>query len=195
MTTIKLGALALILALAASSPAHAQQAPAPPRQPAQQPQPQQQQPKAGPAQPRTPGIQRGGVTEPVLRDIEQTLGFIPQFMQAIPDTMLAGFWEAMKTFEMNPNTRLDDRTKQLIGVAVAAQIPCTYCLHFHKEAARAAGATDQDVKEAIGMAAMTRMGSTMLNGAQLDMNQFRKDVDRIMRHAKQQAAAASRQRR
>jgi hypothetical protein len=40
---------------------------------------------------------------------------------------------------------------------------------------------DQEVREAVGMAATTRMGSTLLNGLQLDKNQFRKDVDRMMK--------------
>jgi alkylhydroperoxidase/carboxymuconolactone decarboxylase family protein YurZ len=53
-------------------------------------------------------------------------------------------------------------------------------VYFHTVAAKKAGASDQDIKEAVGMAAMTRMGSTLLNGAQIDKVQFRKDVDRIM---------------
>jgi AhpD family alkylhydroperoxidase len=94
--------------------------------------------------------------------------------------MLSTFWYGMKNFQANPNTSLDAKTKELIGVAVAAQIPCEYCVYFHTVAAKKAGASDQEIKEAVGMAAMTRMGSTLLNGAQIDKVQFRKDVDRIM---------------
>lgn len=118
----------------------------------------------------------------VLDDINKTFGFVPAFLKQMPDTMLATFWYGMKTFQANPNTSLDAKTKELIGVAVAAQIPCEYCIYFHTAAAKKAGASDQDIKEAVGMAAMTRMGSTLLNGAQIDKVQFRKDVDRIMAH-------------
>ena len=49
------------------------------------------------------------------------------------------------------------------------------------------GATDEEIKEAVGMAAMTRSGSTLLNGLMIDKPQFRRDLDRIVRHGKQQA--------
>lgn len=115
-----------------------------------------------------------------LDDIKATMGFVPEFMKGMPDSMVASFWFAMKSFQMNPNTSLDGKTKELIGLAVASQIPCEYCVYFHTVAARRAGANDQEIKEAVGMAAMTRMGSTLLNGTQIDKVQFRKDVDRIM---------------
>ena len=40
------------------------------------------------------------------------------------------------------------KTKQLIGLAVAAQIPCAYCVYAHTKFAKAAGATDAQIKEA-----------------------------------------------
>jgi AhpD family alkylhydroperoxidase len=117
-----------------------------------------------------------------LDDINKTFGFVPAFIKQMPDTMIATFWFAMKSFQANPNTALDVKTKELIGLAVASQIPCEYCVYFHTAAAKKAGASDQELKEAVGMAAMTRMGSTLLNGSQVDKAQFRKDVDRIMAH-------------
>jgi len=98
----------------------------------------------------------------------------------------------MKQFEMSPDTKLDMKTKELIGVAVAAQIPCRYCVQFHTAGARMHGATDQEIQEAVGMAAMTRMGSTLLNGMQIDEAQFKKDLDRMMRKGRQQASNANR---
>jgi alkylhydroperoxidase/carboxymuconolactone decarboxylase family protein YurZ len=58
---------------------------------------------------------------------------------------------------------------------------------FHTEAARLNGATDAEIQEAVGMAAMTRQGSTVLNGMNVDKAQFRKDLDRIVRTSRQQA--------
>lgn len=116
----------------------------------------------------------------VLKDIEATVGFVPQFFRSLPEAMLPSFWSAMKNFEM-ATTALDSKTKELIGLAVSAQIPCNYCVQFHTEAARQHGATDKEIKEAVGMAAMTRMGSTLLNGMQTDMAQFRKDLQRMMK--------------
>ncbi len=76
-----------------------------------------------------------------LDDIQATLGFVPQFFRQVADSQLESFWASMKTFQMNPNTALDGKTKELIGLGVAAQIPCDYCIYFHTEAARKNGAT------------------------------------------------------
>jgi len=66
---------------------------------------------------------------------------------------------------MNPTGALDGKTKQLIGLAVAAQIPCAYCVNALSKGAKAAGATDAQIKEAIATAALIRFNSTMLNGS------------------------------
>jgi len=123
----------------------------------------------------------------ILRDIEGTFGFVPVFVRSIPPTLLPGFWASMKMFQLGTDTKLDGKTKELIGLAVAAQIPCEYCIAFHTEAARMNGASDLEIQEAVGMAAMTREASTLINGMMIDKVQFKKDLDRIVRHAKQQA--------
>ena len=52
-------------------------------------------------------------------DIQKTLGFVPQFMLKLPEGMLPGAWEELKTLQLNPSTALDGRTKELVGLAVA----------------------------------------------------------------------------
>jgi AhpD family alkylhydroperoxidase len=116
-----------------------------------------------------------------LTEIEGTLGFVPAFIRVIPDSLLPGVWDQLKSLEMNPKTALDNRTKELIGLAVASQIPCEFCIYFHTKAAKANGATDQQIQEAVGMASLTRAGSTMVHGLQVDLDQYKKDVDRIFR--------------
>lgn len=129
--------------------------------------------------------------EAALKNVEATFGFVPTFVKSIPATLLPSWWDSMVTFQMNPNTKLDNKTKELIGVAVAAQIPCEYCVYFHTEAAKLNGATDAEIQEAVGMAGMTRIGSTLLNGLQTDKAQFKKDMDRIVRGAKEAAAKSA----
>ncbi|MDB4962084.1 MAG: alkylhydroperoxidase like protein AhpD family [Myxococcales bacterium] len=133
------------------------------------------------------GTSMGMTAQETMRDIETTFGFMPQWLRAVPSSMLPAFWMELKGFQMSSETRLDMKTKELIGLGVAAQIPCDYCVSFHTEAARMHGASAEEIQEAIGMAALTRQASTILNGSQIDKAQFRKDTDRIMRRAKQQA--------
>src|SRR5215471_3939714 len=120
-----------------------------------------------------------GTAAAVYAELQSEVGFVPSFIRGFPEELLPGFWEALKSLEMNPKTALDNKTKELIGLAVASQIPCQYCVYMHTAAAKANGASDAQVSEAIGMASLTRAGSTVLNGTQPDLVQFKKDVDRI----------------
>jgi AhpD family alkylhydroperoxidase len=54
---------------------------------------------------------------------------------------------------------LDERTKQLIAVAVAHVTQCPWCIQGHVMAARRAGASDAQVMEAIWVAAEMRAGA------------------------------------
>src|SRR6516164_11557732 len=89
----------------------------------------------------------------------------PEWMkQTLPDQALKPHWDEYLAV-MNATGALDGKTKNLIGLAVAAQIPCEYCVFAHTKAAKAAGATDAQIKEAIATAALVRFNSTMLNGS------------------------------
>jgi AhpD family alkylhydroperoxidase len=89
----------------------------------------------------------------------------PEWMkQTLPDQALKPHWDEYLAV-MNSTGALDGKTKQLIGLGVAAQIPCEYCVYAHTKAAKAAGATDAQIKEAIATAALVRFNSTMLNGS------------------------------
>jgi AhpD family alkylhydroperoxidase len=90
----------------------------------------------------------------------------------------------------NPKTRLNGKTKELSGLAVAAQIPCQYCIYFQTAAAKANGATDEEIKEAVAMAAVVRHWSTVLNGMQVDLSTFKHDTDSVMSHAAEAAKSA-----
>src|SRR4029078_11379306 len=54
---------------------------------------------------------------------------------------------------------LPSKTKQLIAVAVAHVTQCPYCIRGHTEEARKQGATEQEVMEAIWVAAEMRAGA------------------------------------
>ena len=119
-------------------------------------------------------------------DIKKTLGFVPQFFTVLPDQALPGAWEEMKTVQMNPDTAIPAKYKELIGLAVAAQIPCTYCIEAHTSFAKTAGATDAELAEAVVMGALARHWSTVLNGIQTDESAWRAEVAKMVEHAKAQ---------
>ncbi len=100
---------------------------------------------------------------------------VPGFFKMFPEEGIAGAWEEMKAIQMNPQSAIPGKYKDLIGLAVAAQIPCKYCVYFHTKVAKVEGASDREIKEAVAMAAIVRHWSTYLNGIQLDDAAFKKD--------------------
>jgi AhpD family alkylhydroperoxidase len=122
-----------------------------------------------------------GATLPVSAFAQEA----PNFYKAIePQAAVSSGWqEWMAVF--NPKGALDGKTKELIGLAVAAQIPCQYCIYAHTIGAKHAGATDEQIKEAIGASALVRKMSTELNGNQYDMAEFKKQIDAAYSLAKE----------
>jgi AhpD family alkylhydroperoxidase len=111
-----------------------------------------------------------------LADIKATLGTVPDSFSRYPKAALPGAWQALKALELSGDTALPAKVKDLIGLAVAAQIPCSYCIFVDTESARHDGATDAEISEAIAVAGLTRDWSTVLNGMQTDLAEFKKEV-------------------
>ena len=60
---------------------------------------------------------------------------------------------------------LPSKTKQFIAVAVAHTTQCPYCIKGHTRAALKAGATEQQIMEAIWVAAEMRAGGAYAHSA------------------------------
>jgi AhpD family alkylhydroperoxidase len=114
--------------------------------------------------------------EEVYKEIAADFGgTLPAFVKQLPKAAVAGAWREEKDLELSDRTALPPKVKSLISLAVAAQIPCQYCVWADTNNARRAGATEEEIAEAVGMAAVTRHWSTMFNGLQVDFTQFKKD--------------------
>ncbi|RVD61980.1 MAG: carboxymuconolactone decarboxylase family protein [Mesorhizobium sp.] len=107
------------------------------------------------------GLARADDYDATLKDIQSTMGGVPSFVKQFPKTGLPGAWAEVKS---------------LISLAVAAQIPCTYCIWSDTQDAKRAGATDEEIQEAVAMAALTRHWSTIFNGMQVDFDTFKKEM-------------------
>lgn len=132
----------------------------------------------------TPARAEDASATAAYKDIQATLGSVPDMFKTLPDVAVAGAWAEIKGVQLNPNTALNGKTKELMGLAVAAQIPCQYCIYFHTLAAKANGASDEEIKETVAMAAIVRHWSTMLNGSQVDFATFKKQTDELLAAAK-----------
>src|SRR5579864_2544635 len=126
------------------------------------------------------------------RDMEATLGLVPGFFKQFPEPGIAGAWREFKTIQLNPHSALPGKYKELIGLAVAAQIPCRYCIVFHTETARLNGASETEIREAVAMASLTRHWSTFLNGTLTDEAVFRRETDQVIVNVRRKVQMATR---
>lgn len=108
-----------------------------------------------------------------FNEMESAFGFVPSFFKVYPEHGVAAAWRLTRDLELSETTALSPKVKSLINIAVAAQIPCQFCIFADTEAARAAGASEEEIKEAVAQAALTRHWSTILNGMQVDLDAFK----------------------
>jgi AhpD family alkylhydroperoxidase len=109
-------------------------------------------------------------------EVQSTLGGVPSFVRLFPKGAVAGAWAEERDLELSNKTALSPKEKALIGLAVAAQIPCEYCIWLDTRSAKSAGATQEEIAEAVAMAGLTRHWSTFFNGMQIDFGQFKQEL-------------------
>jgi AhpD family alkylhydroperoxidase len=117
-------------------------------------------------------------------DMKNTFGFVPSFVKTYPESGVVGLWKEFKGISLNPLTAIPGKYKHLIGLAVAGQMPCSYCIYYSTQAAIMEGATPAEINEAVAMGGVTRQWSTVLNGQYTDEKRFRSETDQIMKFLK-----------
>ena len=127
----------------------------------------------------------GQAYEEAKKEITETFGTFPSFFDAFPKYALPGAWQSFK--ELNGPGSIEQKNRELIGLAVASQIPCSYCVYFHTLSAIAMGATDEEIKEAVAQAAMVRHWSTVIHGAQIDLEEFKKEFDGMLKYMQEKS--------
>ncbi len=121
-----------------------------------------------------------------ISEIKSQFGTVPIMFEVFPKHALPGAWKSFKALH-SPENKIPGKYRELIQLSVAAQIPCNYCIYFHKALAMANGATEEEVQEAIAFGANTRHWSMVLQGTQMDFEAFKKEfddmLDYMMKHA------------
>jgi AhpD family alkylhydroperoxidase len=120
-------------------------------------------------------------------EMQEMFGQIPSWIREVPESSIAPFWTMMRDFQL-AETRIPNKYKELIGLAVSGATRCRYCALFHTEAAKMFGATDEEVAEASLMGGWTMMASTFLNAQQVDYDAFRKETLEIVEYVKARQA-------
>lgn len=124
------------------------------------------------------------------RDIEATMGLVPEFFKQVPDYLLPTEWASFKALEFG-ETAIPNKYKELIGLAVSGATRCRYCAYFHSEAARLFGASEDEITETAMIAKNTMGWSTYLNTLQFDYDRFTAEFDQAAAHFREQMAAGA----
>lgn len=123
--------------------------------------------------------------ENAKKEIQQTFGSFLSMFEVFPDHALPGAWETFKQLQ-SPENAIPPKYRELLQLAVASQIPCDYCIYFHIAAAKAFGATDEEINEAVAHGAQTRHWSMVLQGNQIDFDAFKAEMDAAMKYMSEQ---------
>ncbi len=116
--------------------------------------------------------------ERTLDDIRKTMGIVPGFMKGIPKDVLVAEWPIFKKYQLG-ESEIPPRYRELIGLAVAANIKCPYCQLFHLAAAKMNGATEKELAEAAYLASQTTHWSAIIHAQHYDYDTFEKEVHKI----------------
>jgi len=84
---------------------------------------------------------------------------IPGFAKLTPDSLKA--YQTLSDAN-KANSHLGEKTRQLISLAVAVTTRCDGCITFHSEAVLKAGASKEEIAEALGVAMAMNAGAALI---------------------------------
>jgi AhpD family alkylhydroperoxidase len=119
-----------------------------------------------------------GENKELWQEIEQTWGFVPDWFRSLPSETMAAEWRLLKNREVD-DSPIPNKYRQLIGLAVSAQMQCPYSVAYHTEIARLCGATDDEIEDAVLMAKHAAGWGCYLQGMQTDLDTFKREVREV----------------
>ena len=119
-----------------------------------------------------------GEYEDTLKDIEKSLGIVPGFMKGLPKDVLLHDWPLFKKYVLG-ESKIPAKYRELMGLSVAANIKCPYCILFHKSAAQLYGATPEEFAEIAFLASYTSRWSAMIHAQDYPYETFAKETAQI----------------
>jgi AhpD family alkylhydroperoxidase len=119
-----------------------------------------------------------GEYDDTLKDIKKTFGFVPGFMKGLPQDVLMHDWPLMKKYTLG-ESKIPAKYRELLGLAVAANIKCPYCQLFHRSVAQMYGATPEEFAEIAFLASYTSRWSAMIHAQHYDYDTFAKETQQI----------------
>lgn len=131
-----------------------------------------------------------GDHEDTLKDIESTLGIVPGFMSALPEDVLVHDWALMRKYQFGESV-IPPKFREMIGLAVAANLKCPYCQALHLAMAKGYGASEEELSELDYLASFTSRWSAMIHAQNYDLDTFLREAERVGKHLEERSKVAS----
>ena len=106
-----------------------------------------------------------------VREVKTANPFIEMHPEAVQPAADA-YYKAVEEKVFNGAIPL--KYAQLVALSASVAMKCEYCIPAHTSFAIAAGATEEEIKTAVAIAADVALNSSMLYGTQFDMDEFMK---------------------
>ena len=106
-----------------------------------------------------------------MRDVKTANPFIEMHPKAVQPAADA-YYKSVEEKVFNGAIPL--KYAQLVALSASVAMKCEYCIPAHTSFAIAAGATEEEIKTAVAIAADVALNSSMLYGTQFDMDEFMK---------------------
>lgn len=112
-----------------------------------------------------------------IRDSRKT-NYIGNFWRylAFDPSLLKNVWEDVKNL-MVKDTIIDNKTKEMIYMAVSITNNCSYCTHSHTATAKKLGMTQEEHSEFLSIVALAAKTNQLVNGLQVPIDEIF-DADR-----------------
>ena len=115
-------------------------------------------------------INLSAIAQDTKREVKTANPFIQMHPEVIQPAVEAYYKEVEeKVF----NGAIPLKYAQLMALSASVAMKCEYCIPAHTSFARAAGATDEEIKVAVAIAGDVALNSAMLYGNQFDMRYFK----------------------
>ena len=112
----------------------------------------------------------GALAQDTKREVKTANPFIQMHPEIIQPAVEAYYKEVEeKVF----NGAIPLKYAQLMALSASVAMKCEYCIPAHTSFAKAAGATEEEIKVAVAIAGDVSLNSAMLYGNQFDMRYFK----------------------
>jgi AhpD family alkylhydroperoxidase len=127
-----------------------------------------------------------GEYEDTLKDVRETFGMVPGFIEALPHDVVIHDWPLMKKYTLG-QSKIPSKYRELLGLAVAANIKCPYCQLFHRSVAQMYGATPEEFAEIAFLASYTSRWSAMIHAQHYPYEKFAEETEQIGQYLSKKA--------